>query len=599
MLCVVFSFLGMRHRMLYRRVSRVWRCRLEANKALWENRPFVPYQTQLRKLFAQRRDSDNHKFLGGNTDLQKTLCMASIIGMSIKRRCEALLSDDWLWSNSVILESEPMRRDVAVLSLTKRQFLLTDEGVVILVVGLFTLNQVVQFTLHELQALAMHSCITAIQEGYLTVQQLMAMPQKGYVPYTPTTRGLSVLREHLSSQYNTRHKSWYKHRIVHLLIDAQPLWRCQTLFQHSDLADVEYLWLSIPTECASTKSNEVVQHDSLSTRCKYMWNAMWKACFVAIQEGLLTVQQVTGLDIHYLFSRYADELTSVQRLAHIATVQDLVWCLTDGGINGIAAVPGRPLMDLPSFEHLSHLLSPHGTTALREGLLTIQDVIDHFEYATNLQDLLCTNGITALRDGLLTVKQAVALAHSGPDWCGLNLMLIGSYGLLALREGLLTAQEAIDLSDAECLHCLLDEWGLTLLREKLLTVPQAIEFGSVADLDTITHSNGLVALREGLLTMEAVNPAKDGHHLDILLVDNGIIALREGLFTLRQFLDTTDEKTLLYMVSEEGIAAYRAPLSPKTTDRKRPRSPSPELYNTGTCDQMVFGQCGCVSPFVE
>jgi hypothetical protein len=316
---------------------------------------------------------------------------------------------------------------------------------------------------------------------------------------------------------------------------------------------------------------------------------MWKTCFIAVQEGLLTVEQITGLDVHYLFFRYADELTTVQRFAHIANVVDLVCFLSDGDINGIAPVMGRPLTDLPSVKHLRILLTgPHarGITALREYLLTVQEVIDSFRYADDIIPLLRPTGLTALREGLLSVSEAGELAESGPDLMGLYEILDdSSYGLTALREGLLTVQQAVVLSEANCLDDVLTKGGLIALRENLLTIPQMVELEAVDGLRVILCDEGVTALREGLLTVQqAVDLSRgDRENLDILLCDNGLSALRDGLYTPQQFIDTTDEAVLLYMVSDEGIAAHRESRSQMTQmdgsqiqSPKRPRSKSPE-----------------------
>jgi hypothetical protein len=242
---------------------------------------------------------------------------------------------------------------------------------------------------------------------------------------------------------------------------------------------------------------------------------------------------------------------TVQRICGIPSVMGLRHLLSARGIPGITVVPSRPFLDLQNVDHLRNLMCPEGFVALREGLLTIQDVIDEGDLAY----MACVEGNNALREGLLTVPQASKLARSSAG-TAFSLYKIDSWGgPAALREGWLTIQQMIELADTENGVCAL----LTLL----------------------TDNQGKTAIQEGLLTIQqVVRVAEVPLRLMFLLCDNGITALREGLFTPQQIIGIPDVEQLHKLLSNEGIEARRKALLSQTDtcgrrNRKRSRSTSP------------------------
>ncbi len=152
-------------------------------------------------------------------------------------------------------------------------------------------------------------------------------------------------------------------------------------------------------------------------------------------------------------------------------------------------------------DYLKHLLCDSGIIALRERLITIEQVIA-MPTTNYLTCLLNFNGIAALREHLITPEQVIDMSHS--NYVG--YLFDNNYGIVALREGLITPKQIRDMPNfVYLLYLFKNVNGITALRERLITPEQVAAMPSANYVESLfLNVNGITALRKGLITPEQV-----------------------------------------------------------------------------------------------
>jgi len=145
----------------------------------------------------------------------------------------------------------------------------------------------------------------------------------------------------------------------------------------------------------------------------------------------------------------------------------------------------------------------------------------------DLQYLLTPNGLKAWRLGCMTPERAASYKDGS--------FLMHNRLLTALNEELLTAADVLKIQDLPSLFQ--NDSGLSALRENVITSKQAKEH---TYLTILQYPNGVKALKKRLITLEQTklfpgydkgNPPKS---FAVLLSDLGLQALEEGLITVEQ-----------------------------------------------------------------
>ena len=194
--------------------------------------------------------------------------------------------------------------------------------------------------------------------------------------------------------------------------------------------------------------------------------------------------------------------------------------------------------------------------ALREKIITPEQIIKFSSSYHYWPELLSDSGLEALRHGFITFEQAIC--------CDNISRVISKNGMIAFHENLITMEQAILVKE---LDYLLSDFGLQALRENLITPAQAKNVyymagagGRYGNLRYLMSENGLIALREKLITPEQAAPIQD---LNVLLSSFGLQALREGLITPEQAKEIyhsgngTRQANLKYLLTENGLKALR------------------------------------------
>jgi len=194
---------------------------------------------------------------------------------------------------------------------------------------------------------------------------------------------------------------------------------------------------------------------------------------------------------------------------------------------------------IKSIKQLQTVLTPNGIEALRDNLLTVEQ-INQFDFGSSVHEvdplklILSDNGLACLRDKLLTGQDAVLLSKIIDDrekWSrskNNNLKnLLTDEGVYALKKGIISVDDA----KTYFLTHLCIKGAVEALQEKLITIGQLSQFTSSCPLNDFLNEIGLQALRDKLFSVEDILLSGQLEQLRELLNPIGLIALRKKLIT--------------------------------------------------------------------
>lgn len=207
-----------------------------------------------------------------------------------------------------------------------------------------------------------------------------------------------------------------------------------------------------------------------------------------------------------------------------------------------------PRETIQSIKNLDELLTQNTIQALKEGLLTIEQ-INKFE---TIKDITSDSGLTYLREGILSVPEALCVSKINNNLA----CLLTSQGKYALKNALISIEDSTKYP----LSFLNIPGSITALEEKLMTLEQISKFydrygsrySQPQSLNALLSESGLQALREKLITPEEGtmfyhSGSISGNHenLHVLLNPIGLIALRKKLITPQEAVYIPELEKLL------------------------------------------------------
>ena len=149
----------------------------------------------------------------------------------------------------------------------------------------------------------------------------------------------------------------------------------------------------------------------------------------------------------------------------------------------------------------------------------------------HLDRLLTTNGIIALRESLITAEEVAAM----PTGDHIMRLFWDNRTIDLLRKGLITPAQVATMPTGDHVWRLLSDETISALNEGLITINQLAAMPTGDHIMRLFWDNRTIdLLRKGLITPAQVATMPTGDHVWRLLSDETISALNEGLITINQ-----------------------------------------------------------------
>ncbi|KTD61882.1 hypothetical protein [Legionella spiritensis] len=189
---------------------------------------------------------------------------------------------------------------------------------------------------------------------------------------------------------------------------------------------------------------------------------------MALREGLVSLEQLRSD-----FDWDSDKLSIKSILLKGNCLQALrEKLITIEQFESLPITNRRGALEIPEWEHIDHLLGDIGINALREGLVTFDQVKKL--PAKSLTHLFSENGMQALREKLITLEML-----NNKQELHYFSYLVTDNGLQALREKLISYEQTMDLPEhTGYLDALFSDNGIQALREELITPEEAFAMRS-------------------------------------------------------------------------------------------------------------------------
>ena len=257
----------------------------------------------------------------------------------------------------------------------------------------------------------------------------------------------------------------FKNKYIRKILKENLLsWQELLHFSPLEAKKYEYLYILLKENLIPTPAETLKAIPDLA-------NLLTENGIVAIKEGLIAHEQLlqfkslkpllSDLGLSFLKTNKFEinDLVKISQHLQETIQQNLKYLFTAEGIKACTD-------DLITIEDaqkypLAILKIPNAYSALKEGLITLEQASKFYRYgetiqAPSLDALLRKDGFTALREGLITPEQASKYYHNGSCYENQDNLhiLLNNIGLIALRKKLISPDDAANIID---LNKLLDE----------------------------------------------------------------------------------------------------------------------------------------------